>query len=439
MKRCELFRTARLRTWMLSALAVFMLTELCFAQQEPQPAPRRLRTPRRKGPVQIIQLPQPKTSSSGSFEQLLAKLNFTRFPATTPLSAEQIGQLAWAAQGVRMGNQAINMPNAAGAPVVSDPLLDLSVYFATYSGLYRYEPRGHFLEQVNATDIRMALSTSAMGQVTTPPGCAVILASSGQNRTGRMRQKEQKILDLTVGQIVQSIRLQAASLNLFSVSAKELDVNLIRRTCSFAKMIVPYQIMFVGYAPGQTPTPANPNSNQITPAENRPKRAVMVLPSKGFRDEELIDAVKILNASSILTVVAGPEVGVSRGMLGTNIQVEIPLRQLDLEKFDAIVFVGGTGALEYVGNPLATSVAGEAIRKGKIVGASSTAPMILASAGLLQGVSVTGFTGNRQALTSAGATYTGTPVQRDRLVITSSGPGATVPFAKAIAEAIYSQ
>ena len=35
-----------------------------------------------------------KTTSSGSFEQLLARLNSQAFPSTTPLSAEQIGQLA---------------------------------------------------------------------------------------------------------------------------------------------------------------------------------------------------------------------------------------------------------------------------------------------------------------------------------------------------------
>ncbi|MCP4456052.1 MAG: hypothetical protein GY809_31735, partial [Planctomycetes bacterium] len=161
-----------------------------------QTKPRAARTPRRKGPVQIIQLPQAKTSGSGSFEQLLPRLNATRFPATTPLSAEQIGQLAWAAQGVRLSDQSMNMANAAqNGLMAGDPLLDLRVYFATYSGLYRYEPRGHFLEQMSPTDMRMALSTSAMGQVTTPPGCAVILASSGQKRAGRLRQDEQKMLD----------------------------------------------------------------------------------------------------------------------------------------------------------------------------------------------------------------------------------------------------
>jgi len=437
MKRCGLIRTNRSWTLILSVLAVFMLAELCSAQQAAQRAARK---PRRRGPVQIIQLPQAKTSSSGSFEQLLLRLNATRFPATTPLSAEQIGQLAWAAQGVRLGNQSMNMANAAQLSLgAGDPLLDLRVYFATYSGLYRYEPRGHFLEQVGDTDVRMALSTSAMEQVTTPPGCAVILASSGQNRTGRIRQNEQKILDLTVGQITQSIRLQAASMSLFSMSAKTVDMKAIRRTCSFPKLIVPYHILFVGYAPGQTPAQTNPNSTEITPAQATPKRAVMILPSQGFRDEELIDAVRVLNASSILTVIAGPEVGTARGMLGTVMQIEIPLQQLDVDKFDAVVFVGGTGSLEYVNNPLATSIAGEAIRKGKIVGASSMAPMILASSGLLKGVNVTGFNGNRQALASAGATYTGKPVEHDRLIITSSGPSATVLFAKAIAEALYSQ
>jgi protease I len=287
--------------------------------------------------------------------------------------------------------------------------------------------------------MRMILSTSAMGQITTAPGCVVILASSGQNRPGRIRQDEQKMLDLTVGQVVQSIRLQAAGMDLVSVPAKNLDMNVIRRTCSFPKLITPYHMLFVGYVPGQAPTATTSNASPFAPAQGTPKRAVMVLPSQGFRDEELIDTVRVLNASSILTVIAGPEVGVVRGMLGTAIQVEMPLQQLDVDKFDAIVFVGGTGSLEYVNNPLATSVAGEAIRKGKIVAASSMAPMILASAGLLKGVSVTGFNGNRQALISAGATYTGKAVERDRLIITSSGPTATVLFAKAIAEALYSQ
>ncbi len=438
MTRFALRETNKSLNWLLSALAVLMITQLCSAQQ---PTKRTARAPRRKGPIQIIQLPQAKTSSSGSFEELLSRLNATTYPSSTPLSAEQIGQLGWAAQGVRLNNQSMNMADSGikTGLKVNDPMLDLRVYFAAYNGLFRYEPRGHFLEQVNTTDMRMALSTSAMGQITTAPGCVVILASSGDNRIGRIRQTEQKMLDLTVGQVAQSVRLQAAGLSLFSVSAQKLNMNVIRRTCAFPKQIIPYHMLLVGYAPGQTPRPANTNSSRFSPVQSTAKRAAMIIPSQGFRDEELIDAVRILNASGILTVISGPEVGVSRGMLGTSIQIEISLQQLEVDKFDAIVFVGGTGALEYVNNPLAMSVAGEAIRKGKIVGASSMAPMILASAGLLKGVSVTGFNGNRQSLASAGAVYTGKPVEHDRLIITSSGAAATVPFAKAIANALYSQ
>jgi len=439
MKRYALISMNRSSARVLSVVAMCLMAELCLAQQNTRL--RTSRTSRRKGPVQIIQLPQAKTSSSASFEQLLPKLNSTSFPAMTPLSAEQIGQLAWAAQGVRLNNQSMNMANAQAqnGRLVGDPMVDLRVYFATYNGLFRYEPRGHYLEQVGAVDVRSILSTSAMAQITTPPGCAVILASSGENRPGRLKQNEQKMLDLTVGQVFQSVRLQAAGMNLVSMAAQELDMNLIRKTCTFPKLIIPYHILFVGYAPGQTPTPSNPNSTSFAPAQATPKRVAMILPSQGFRDEELIDAVKVLNASSILTVIAGPEVGTVRGMLGTAIQVEIPLQQLDVDNFDAIVFVGGTGSMEYVNTPLATSIAGEAIRKGKIVAASSMAPVILASAGLLKGVSVTGFNGNRQVLISAGALYTGKAVERDRLIITSSGPAATVTFAKTIAEALYSQ
>ena len=220
---------------------------------------------------------------------------------------------------------------------------DLRVFIAAYNGLFRYEPRGHYLEQVGTMDVRSALATSGVNQMATPPGCVIILASSGEVRTGRVSQKDQKLKDLLVGQITQSVRLQAAGLNLISMPATTLDLNVIRRTCGFAKLITPYHMLFVGYAAGQTPTPGTSNSPIVAPAQDTTKRAAMILPPQGFRDEELIETVRVLNAANVRTVIAGPQLGIVQGLLGSQIQVEIPLQQLDVDNYDALVFVGGQG------------------------------------------------------------------------------------------------
>jgi len=104
--------------------------------------------------------------------------------------------------------------------------------------------------------------------------------------------------------------------------------------------------------------------------------------------------------------------------------------------YDAVIFIGGVGAVEYVRSPAALNIAREAVRNGKVLGAIGVAPTILANAGVLTGIRVTSFLSERNALVQAGAIYTGTPVERDRLIVTAVGPAAVVPFGRAIVDAI---
>ncbi len=76
------------------------------------------------------------------------------------------------------------------------------------------------------------------------------------------------------------------------------------------------------------------------------------------------------------------------------------------EDFDAIVFIGGPGVVEYVANPAALNLAREAVRQRKILAAIDTAPSILANAGVLTGVRATSFLSERNRLILAGAVYT---------------------------------
>jgi protease I len=71
-----------------------------------------------------------------------------------------------------------------------------------------------------------------------------------------------------------------------------------------------------------------------------------------------------------------------------------------------------------------------------VLAASGTAPSILASAGALKGARATAYISEQSRITVGGATYTGNPVERDGLTITSTGPLAVPVFAEAILEAL---
>ena len=107
-----------------------------------------------------------------------------------------------------------------------------------------------------------------------------------------------------------------------------------------------------------------------------------------------------------------------------------------VDDYNAIVFIGGQGAVEYFDNPIALNIAREAAAKRKVLAAICIAPTVLANAGVLTGVRATSFISERDRLVQSGAVYTGAPVERDRFIITASGPLAAVPFGRAIADAL---
>ncbi|MHC4062693.1 MAG: DJ-1/PfpI family protein, partial [Planctomycetota bacterium] len=73
---------------------------------------------------------------------------------------------------------------------------------------------------------------------------------------------------------------------------------------------------------------------------------------------------------------------------------------------------------------------------GKVLAAICIAPVVLANAGLLNGVRATSFLSERETLQVAGAEFTGAPVERDGLIITASDPSAANLFGRAIADAL---
>jgi protease I len=215
------------------------------------------------------------------------------------------------------------------------------------------------------------------------------------------------------------------------VLINEFETRNVERVCRLSADTIPLLIISVGF-------PAEQESREgatVKPASVE-RNALLIVPSANFRDEEFFGTQKILTEAGIKVIFASSNIGILHGMSGRIIYSEITLDKIRIKDFSAVVFIGGTGATEYFNDSLALEIAQRAAADQKVLAAISTAPAILANAGVLKGVRATSFLSERGIMIKGGATYTGTSLERDGLFITSSDSSATTSFARAIVAAI---
>lgn len=164
------------------------------------------------------------------------------------------------------------------------------------------------------------------------------------------------------------------------------------------------------------------------------KKVVMIIAPSNFRDEEYLQPREILESKGAEVKVASKGVTRARGMLGHEANVDLQLNQVNVDEYDAVVFVGGSGASVYFDDALAQKIAKDAVAKNKILGAICVAPSILANAGLLEGVEATCFESEKENLEKHGAKYIKTGVVEVGNMVTSSGPEAAKQFGNKLAE-----
>lgn len=164
------------------------------------------------------------------------------------------------------------------------------------------------------------------------------------------------------------------------------------------------------------------------------KTALMILAYENFRDEEYEKPKEILEKEGVKVDVASSRKGEAKSVLGKRVIVYKTLEEVNPLDYDAIIFVGGIGALEYFNSQSAWAIAKEAARANKVVGAICIAPSILANAGLLKGKKATAFPSEEENLKAKGAVYTGEAVSVDGNIVTASGPQAAGAFGLKIIE-----
>jgi protease I len=166
-------------------------------------------------------------------------------------------------------------------------------------------------------------------------------------------------------------------------------------------------------------------------------RRIAVLAADGFEKVELtipVTALKAAGASvDIVSLHRGRIRGVKVHKPATRVRVTRTVTDAKVADYDGLLVPGG-----FINPDLLrqSALARDFVRAfdeaRKPIATLEHGPWVLASAGLLEGRTLTSWPGIRDDVVHAGGTWLNQPVVRDRNLVTSRGPQDIVPFVRAI-------
>ncbi len=191
--------------------------------------------------AEIIKLPKPNKSGSMPLEHAIAVRRSRRHFLTKSLTLEQIGQLAWAAQGQEAGSRYRTTPSAGAT-------YPLELFLITDEGMFRYLPDKHTLEKLADQDLRSPLASAAWGQefIQAAP-LTLLFAAEFTRTTGHYGKRGIRYVYMEAGHAAQNVHLQAEALSLGSVAVGAFDDNSVSKVLSLPQNLEPLYMVTVGH------------------------------------------------------------------------------------------------------------------------------------------------------------------------------------------------
>lgn len=164
------------------------------------------------------------------------------------------------------------------------------------------------------------------------------------------------------------------------------------------------------------------------------KTIALVIASQGYQQIEYNVPKKFLtqHGHKVITVSDAAQVVAKDGSSTT---VDLLLKNLKIDDFDALVLVGGPGALDCLDNDVTYRLIQEAVMNKKIVAAICISTRILAKSGVLAGKQATGWDGDNElpeVFRKHGVILVEQLVVTDPPFVTAVGPDAAQEFSQAL-------
>lgn len=166
------------------------------------------------------------------------------------------------------------------------------------------------------------------------------------------------------------------------------------------------------------------------------KSALLIIAQHDYQDLELQGTREGLENAGFDIVLASSTAGECQDKFGGTEQASVALKDVDVQDYDRVAFIGGPGASVFASDTQALRIAHETVRADIPLGAICIAPIILAKAQVLNGRHATVWdSGGAQAaiLEQYGAIYTGEQVTVDGKIVTANGPPAAEEFGRTLA------
>ncbi len=174
------------------------------------------------------------------------------------------------------------------------------------------------------------------------------------------------------------------------------------------------------------------------------KKILFVIAKTDFRDEEYFIPKSILEKEFEVKTASNGKAGeIALGFLGGEANIDLNIKDVNVDDYDAVIFVGGAGALKNLDNEDSYKLIKEVVGKNKLLCAICIAPTILAKAGVLKGKKATVWHSEIdkspiKVLEENGAIFVDEDVVEDENLITANGPKAAEKFGNKILEKLKS-
>jgi protease I len=119
------------------------------------------------------------------------------------------------------------------------------------------------------------------------------------------------------------------------------------------------------------------------------KTVLIVIAFKGFEDQEYLKVRQLMQMAGGKIRIASNSLGTAVGSGGHAVEVDLLLRDSIASDFDAIIYIGGSGALENLDNLDSYKLLQDGSNVGSVLAGISISPVILGNAGVLKGASAT--------------------------------------------------
>lgn len=352
-------------------------------------------------PSAAVQQPagsEPNSTGTMTVKEAISRQkNIQNFSALA-LDRTELLQLAWAGHSVI---------------AASKNGITVDLYFCLADGIYRYDPAANSLDSLGTVDIRGQLAVAAQNEAALQEApCAIIVAGS------RTQPRDKMMFD--AGKISQTISLEATSIGLAIREVGSFDISKVKRLTKISVQREPLYMLAVGY-------PAGAMRQRID--ETAKHRALLIIDGSD-RSAELFNIIDVLTAADIqLTVAQRGKTAMRTDRYQRMIDPDMQPQDAVVTDYDAVIVVGNSGSIAFMRDQMILNIVRQAIQAGKIVGALGDAAQILANAGILNGVRVTG---DRRLLLRSGGIYTDQLVESDQGIVTAMTSQQSSLFARMI-------